>query len=47
VRPITSRRLKSNGIGERSCSVLREDVAYLPGLRRPLEHWSLSHFWGP
>ncbi|HEV7555825.1 MAG TPA: hypothetical protein VGO00_10240 [Kofleriaceae bacterium] len=26
---------------------LREDVAYLPGLPRPFEHLSLSHFWGP
>jgi hypothetical protein len=26
---------------------LREDVAYIPGTRRPFEHLSLSHFWGP
>jgi hypothetical protein len=26
---------------------LREDVAYVPGLRKPFEHLSLSHFWGP
>jgi hypothetical protein len=25
---------------------LREDVAYIPGLGT-IEHWSLSHFWGP
>jgi hypothetical protein len=24
---------------------LREDVAFVPGLARPFEHWSLSHFW--
>jgi hypothetical protein len=26
---------------------LREDVAYVPGLPRPIEHWSPSHFWEP
>ncbi|MCE9576002.1 MAG: hypothetical protein K8W52_22815 [Deltaproteobacteria bacterium] len=26
---------------------LREDVIRVPGLARPVEHWSLSHFWRP
>jgi hypothetical protein len=26
---------------------LREDVAYVPGLPRVVEHLSLGHFWGP
>ncbi len=26
---------------------LREDVAHVPGLPKPFEHLSFSHFWGP